>query len=86
MKIEIVTADQAKAQAKTAKVSTEQEAQVLEMLQNLTRDEGVKIRLDEGENITALKKCIEMVAASEGISVSVKALKAKKMVVVWRNS
>ena len=86
MKIEVVTAEKAKAQVKTAKVSTEQETAVLEMLQNLTKDEGVKVRLDDGENINDLKKCIETIAASEGISVSVKALKAKKMVVVWRNA
>ena len=86
MKIEIVTAEHVKAQAKNARVSTEQEKQVLDMLQNLTKDEGVKITLSDGENMSALKKCIENVATSEGIDVIVKAIKKKGLVLVWRNS
>jgi ribosomal protein L22 len=86
MKIEVVTSDQAKAQAKTARVSNEQETQVLDMLRNLTKDEGVIIQLDDGESLSGLKRCIETVAGSEGISVTVKTPKRKKMIVVWRNS
>ena len=86
MQITIITAEQAKAQAKTARIPTEQEKQVLDMLQNLTKDEGVRITLSEGDNMAALKKCIETIAVAEGVNVVVKVLKSKKLILVWRTS
>ena len=69
---------------KASKVSDEQEKQVFDMLQSLTKDEGVKIKLDEGENMTSLKACILNIAKSEGISVTVKMAKKKWLMFVWR--
>ena len=58
MRIDVVSLEQVKAAVKASKVSDEQEKQVVDMLQSLTKDEGVKIKLDEGENMTSLKACI----------------------------
>ncbi len=84
MQITVTTAESVKAAAKASKVSDTQEAEVLDMLQSLTKDEGIKITLGEGDNLAALKACILNTAKSEGIPVIVKAIKNKNTILVWR--
>lgn len=86
MQIQVVTAAQAQAKAKTAKVSTEQEAQILKVIQELTKDEGIQITAGDTDNLGQLKKTVETIAASEGVNVVVKVLKSKKLILVWRSS
>ena len=86
MQTTIISAEQAKAQAKTARVSLEQEKQILDMLQSITKDEGARVALSQGDNITALKKCIQLIATAEGVNVTVKAIKKKNLILVWRNA
>ena len=84
MKVEIVPIEQAKAQARASRISIAQEAQITDMLQNLTKDDGAKITIDEGESIGSLKSRIQKIAKAEGVKVNVKTAKKKGMVIVWR--
>jgi len=84
MKVEIVPVEQAKAQARASRISSEQEAQITDMLQNLTKDDGVRITMDEGESIGSLKSRIQKIAKAEGMKVNVKTAKKKGIVIVWR--
>ncbi len=84
MQITVTTLEAVKGAAKASKVSDEQEGQILEMLQTLTKDEGVKIALADGDNLSALKACIQNTAKSEGIDVILKVVKAKRQILVWR--
>ena len=51
MKVEIVPIEQAKAQARASRISSEQEVQITDMLKNLTKDDGARITMDEGERV-----------------------------------
>jgi hypothetical protein len=84
MKVEIIPIEQAKAQARASRISSEQEEQITDMLQNLTKDEGAKITVDEGESIGSLKSRIQKIAKAEGVKVNLKTAKKKGMVIVWR--
>jgi hypothetical protein len=84
MKVEIVSIEQAKAQARASRISAEQEAQITDMLQNLTKDDGAKITMDEGESIGSLKSRIQKIAKVEGVKVNIKTAKKKGMVILWR--
>ena len=68
MKVEIIPIEQAKAQARASRISPEQEAQITDMLQNLTKDDGAKIITDEGESMGSLKSRIQKIAKAEGVS------------------
>ena len=84
MKFEVVPIEQAKAQARASRISHEQEAQITDMLQNLTKDDGVRIAMDEGESMGSLKSRIQKVAKAEGMKVNVKTAKKKGIVIVWK--
>ena len=84
MEVEIVPIEQAKAQARASRISAEQEAQITDMLQNLTKDDGVRITMDEGESMGSLKSRIQKVAKAEGMKVNVKTAKKKGIVIVWK--
>ena len=84
MKVEIIPIEQAKAQARASRISPEQEAQITDMLQNLTKDDGAKIITDEGESIGSLKSRIQKIAKVEGVKVNIKTAKKKGMVILWR--
>lgn len=84
MKVEIIPIEQAKAQARASRISPEQEAQITDMLQNLTKDDGAKIITDEGESMGSLKSRIQKIAKAEGVKVNIKTAKKKGMVIVWR--
>lgn len=84
MKVEIVPVEQAKAQARASRISSEQEVQITDMLQNLTKDEGARITVDEGESIGSLKSRIQKIAKAEGMKVNIKTAKKKGIVIVWR--
>ena len=84
MKVEIIPIEQAKAQARASRISSEQEAQITDMLQNLTKDDGAKIIMDEGESMGSLKSRVQKIAKAEGVKINVKTAKKKGMVIVWR--
>ena len=83
MKVEIIPIEQAKAQARASRISAEQEEQITDMLQNLTKDDGAKITIDDGESLGSLKSRIQKIAKAEGLKVNVKTAKKKGMVIVW---
>jgi hypothetical protein len=84
MKVELVPIEQAKAQARASRISAEQEVQITDMLKTLTKDDGARITMDEGESIGSLKSRIQKIAKAEGVKVNIKTAKKKGMVIVWR--
>ena len=84
MKVEIVPIEQAKAQSRASRISAEQEVQITDMLKNLTKDDGARITMDEGESMGSLKSRIQKIAKVEGVKVNIKTAKKKGMVILWR--
>jgi len=84
MKFQTVPLEQAKSLARAGRIPEETQKQILEMIQAMTRDEGVKIDLEPEESITAVKSRIAKVAEAEGITVEVRTAKKGRQLVVWR--
>lgn len=84
MKYQTVPLEQAKSIARAGRIPEETQRQILEMIQSITKDEGVKIDLEQDESITAMKSRIAKVAKAEGITVELRTSKQGKQLVLWR--
>ena len=71
MKVEIVPIEQVKVPKREYRVSLpNREVQITDMLKNLTKDDGARITMDEGESMGSLKSRIQKIAKVEGVKVS----------------
>jgi hypothetical protein len=84
MKISIIPGAKARVLARMAKLSEEQEKDVLEMLHSLKDGDGAEICVEEGEGLSNVKNLIRSIAKIEGINITVRALERRNQIVIWK--